>query len=112
MGTDKQTERVRAHYWIETAFPPALAAEVMAGEQSSGTFVVLPGETPELRERAAARVERIEVLEPSGTPSLPGAGQPDTLAHPAGEILRHFLFLAAQKKNPVSFTPAGFFVTS
>lgn len=78
MGTDKQTERVRAHYWIETAFPPALAAEVMAGEQSSGTFVVLPGETPELRERAAARVERIEVLEPSGTPSLPGAGQPDT----------------------------------
>ena len=71
-----QPDRVRARYWIETAFPLSLAAEAMAGEQSSGTFVALPGETPELRERAAARVERIEVLEDAGAPSLPGAGRP------------------------------------
>ena len=34
----------------------------MAGEQSSGTFVPVPGETPELKARAAARVERLEDL--------------------------------------------------
>ena len=33
------TERVTATYWIETAFPLAQAAETMAGEQSTGTFV-------------------------------------------------------------------------
>lgn len=68
--------RIRARYWIETAFPLAAAAEAMAGEQSSGTFVELPGETPELRERAAARVERIDELDSAAAPSLPGAGRP------------------------------------
>ena len=42
--------RIVARYWIETAYPLAEAAEVLAGEQSSGTFVRVPGETPELRE--------------------------------------------------------------
>lgn len=68
--------RIEADYLIETAYDPRQAAEVMAGEQSSGTFVPVPGETPELKERAAARVERLELLETVAEPSLPGAGRP------------------------------------
>lgn len=64
-------ERVYASYWLETGDDPARAAEVIAGEQSSGTFVALPGETPELKERSGARVERLTVLETVATPSLP-----------------------------------------
>ena len=69
-------ERIEADYLIETAFDPGHAAAAMAGEQSSGTFVPVPGETPELKARAAARVERLDVLETVGSPSLPGAGTP------------------------------------
>jgi ribulose-bisphosphate carboxylase large chain len=68
--------RVRARYWIETAYPLQQAAETMAGEQSTGTFVRVPGETAELRENYAARVESICELDSSPTPSLPGAGAP------------------------------------
>lgn len=69
-------ERVFADYLIETACDPQDAAEVMAGEQSSGTFVAVPGETPELRARAGARIETLEELQPVSTPSLPGARRP------------------------------------
>jgi ribulose-bisphosphate carboxylase large chain len=68
--------RIRARYWIETAYPLERAAETMAGEQSTGTFTRVPGETDELRERHAARVESIRELEQVNTPSLPGAGVP------------------------------------
>jgi ribulose-bisphosphate carboxylase large chain len=68
--------RIVAQYWIETAYPLEQAAEVLAGEQSSGTFVKVPGETEELRQRHAARVERITELDAASTPSLPGAGIP------------------------------------
>jgi hypothetical protein len=44
-------QRVFASYWIETAFPLEDAAATMAGEQSTGTFVRVPGETDELRTR-------------------------------------------------------------
>ena len=67
------TNRIHAKYWIETAAPLESAAATMAGEQSSGTFVRVPGETDELRERHAARVEAIRELSPVDTPSLPGA---------------------------------------
>ena len=67
------TNRIHAKYWIETATPLESAAATMAGEQSSGTFVRVPGDTDELRERHAARVEAIRELEPVDTPSLPGA---------------------------------------
>ena len=43
-------ERVHATYWLETGDDPARTAEVIAGEQSSGTFVALAHETPELKE--------------------------------------------------------------
>lgn len=65
--------RIVARYWIETSFPLAAAAETMAGEQSSGTFVKVLGETEELKNRHAARVERIVELDSASTPSLPGA---------------------------------------
>jgi ribulose-bisphosphate carboxylase large chain len=68
--------RIRARYWIETAFSLAHAAETMAGEQSTGTFTRVPGETDELRERHAARVERIRELDSVSAPSLPGAAAP------------------------------------
>jgi ribulose-bisphosphate carboxylase large chain len=76
------TSRIFASYRIETAFPLQDAAEVLAGEQSSGTFVKVPGETEELRQRHAARVERITELEPVSTPSLAGAGLPKALNGP------------------------------
>ena len=69
--------RIEADYLIETAWPLAQAAEMLAGEQSSGTFVPVPGETPELKARAAARVEAITPLGMVPTPSLPGAGRAD-----------------------------------
>lgn len=69
-------DRLCARYWIETAFPLEDAAEIMAGEQSTGTFTRVPGESDELRERHAARVERIIEKESVGSPSLPGAGTP------------------------------------
>ena len=54
----------------------------MAGEQSSGTFVPVPGETPELKARAAARIEALEVLGEVEEPSLPGSGTPKGVAAP------------------------------
>jgi len=70
-------ERLQATYLIETAYPLQQAAEIMAGEQSAGTFVKVPGETPELKENHGARVESITELEIVDRPSLPGAKRPD-----------------------------------
>src|SRR4051795_5584685 len=69
--------RIEADYLLETAFDPGQAAAAMAGEQSSGTFVAIPGETPELKARAAARVEALRVLDDDvREPSLPFAAAP------------------------------------
>ncbi len=66
--------RFEADYLIETSFDLMAAAEAMAGEQSSGTFVPVPGETEELKARSAARVERLQFIEEEiEQPSLPGA---------------------------------------
>ena len=58
-----------ARYFIESAVPIEQAAEIIAGEQSSGTFMSLPGETDALKRRSRARVTRVDslpaVLEPS-----------------------------------------------
>ncbi len=66
------SERIYASYWLETWDAPGRAAEVIAGEQSSGTFLKLANETPELMERSGARVEQLQVIETVGEPSLPG----------------------------------------
>lgn len=67
------TERIRASYLIETPEPPEKVAEVMAGEQSCGTFTRVEGETDALRARARATVESIVELEAVRAPSLPNA---------------------------------------
>ena len=67
------SQRIHASYWLETADDPHHAAEVIAGEQSSGTFLKLANETDALKARSGARVERLEVLDRVSQPSLPGA---------------------------------------
>jgi ribulose 1,5-bisphosphate carboxylase large subunit-like protein len=69
-------ERLRARYLVETPLPLERAAAALAGEQSSGTFVAVPGETEDLKARFAARVERIADLGPAPGPSLPGSRGP------------------------------------
>ncbi|OIN55574.1 ribulose-bisphosphate carboxylase large subunit family protein [Arsenicibacter rosenii] len=66
-------ERITATYLIETPYSPEAAAAVLAGEQSSGTFVAVPGETDELKQRFAARVEQVTPLGVSTEPAIPGA---------------------------------------
>jgi ribulose-bisphosphate carboxylase large chain len=70
-------ERITATYYIETPYSPDKAAAVLAGEQSSGTFVSVPGETEQLKQRFAARVENIEKLETVYEPAIPGATSKD-----------------------------------
>ncbi|HEU6447688.1 MAG TPA: ribulose-bisphosphate carboxylase large subunit family protein [Verrucomicrobiae bacterium] len=65
-------ERLLATYLIETPLLVEKAAAVLAGEQSSGTFVAVPGETEALKQRFAARVEKIAPLETMSEPALPG----------------------------------------
>lgn len=66
-------ERIEATYYIETPNDIEQAAQVLAGEQSSGTFVEIPGETQALKKRFAARVEGIEVTDKVSSPAMPGA---------------------------------------
>ena len=49
--------RIEAVYHLETADDPEQTAALIAGEQSSGTFVAIPGEDEALKARAAARYE-------------------------------------------------------
>jgi ribulose-bisphosphate carboxylase large chain len=65
-------ERVTATYYIETPLAAEVAAEVLAGEQSSGTFVAVPDETEDLKQQFAARVENVVLLETVNSPAIPG----------------------------------------
>lgn len=68
------SSRIEADYLLETPGDVRRVAEFMAGEQSSGTFLPVPGETPELKARAAAQVARLDILEDDiREPSLPSA---------------------------------------
>jgi ribulose-bisphosphate carboxylase large chain len=60
-------------YLIETPLPVEQAAEMIAGEQSSGTFLPVPGETEELKARARAKVLDITPRDATDQPSLPGS---------------------------------------
>lgn len=64
-------DRFEATYLVETPLDPAHVAEVLAGEQSCGTFTRVDGETDALRQRARAVVESIELLDVATQPSLP-----------------------------------------
>ncbi|MGO3130371.1 MAG: ribulose-bisphosphate carboxylase large subunit family protein [Alcaligenes sp.] len=67
------TDTFLARYLIETPLAPEQVAQVIAGEQSCGTFTRVAGETDELRERARATVERVQRLESVPQPSLSNA---------------------------------------
>lgn len=69
--------RIEADYILETPMDPARAAAILAGEQSSGTFMTVPGETEALKARSAARVERLEDLGQVPAPALPGGADAD-----------------------------------
>lgn len=77
-----EEHNVLATYLIETPYPLERAAEVMAGEQSTGTFVSVPGETPELKERHAAKVVSIKELGAYDAPSLPDCYIPPDMGKP------------------------------
>jgi len=62
-----------ARYFVESSLPAEKIAQVIAGEQSSGTFLSLPGETAQLKERSRARVVNIHSLPPTLEPSLQSA---------------------------------------
>ena len=55
-------DRVEATYLLAARGPVEHAAEVLAGEQSTGTFVALPDEDDALKDRFRSRVEAIEPL--------------------------------------------------
>lgn len=78
-------ERVTATYLIETALPVEKAAATLAGEQSSGTFVAVPGETEELKQRFAARVEAIKPLETVTAPAIP-TGRASAASYQRAEV--------------------------
>lgn len=66
-------DRFEATYLIETPLDPLRVADIMAGEQSCGTFTRVQGETDELRNRARAVVESVDELETVSQPALPNA---------------------------------------
>ncbi|MBB4568836.1 3-oxo-isoapionate-4-phosphate decarboxylase OiaX [Rhizobium leucaenae] len=58
-------------YRIETPGHIEAMADKIASDQSTGTFVPVPGETEELKSRVAARVLGIRRLEDAGRPTWP-----------------------------------------
>ncbi|MFJ2759386.1 RuBisCO large subunit C-terminal-like domain-containing protein [Nocardioides sp. NPDC087217] len=78
---------IRCTYYIESSIEPGRAAAMLAGEQSSGTFVAVPGESEELRTRHAAEVVSVSDLG-TCTPSLPSRSRPERVS--AAEIVVEF----------------------
>jgi ribulose-bisphosphate carboxylase large chain len=80
-------ERISATYRIESPLDVEQAASSLAGEQSCGTFVEVPGETAELKQRFAARVERVTPLECVDEPSLPGSQSSSNVGYQRAEAV-------------------------
>ncbi len=64
---------IRLTYLIETEGSPERLAAKIASDQSTGTFVAVPGETEELKARVAARVVGLRPLPPLQVPSFPSS---------------------------------------
>jgi ribulose 1,5-bisphosphate carboxylase large subunit-like protein len=62
---------IRLTYRIETSGDIGRLAEKIASDQSTGTFVAVPGETADLKARCAARVVDMRMLEPHERPAYP-----------------------------------------
>jgi ribulose-bisphosphate carboxylase large chain len=83
----RDARRLTAHYYVESLTEPERAAALLAGEQSSGTFVQVPGESDELRARHGAEVTAVRHLGQTA-PSLPSRTSPDRVT--AAEIELEF----------------------
>ncbi len=66
---------IEVTYRIETPGSVEKLAAKIASDQSTGTFVALPGETEELKARVAARVLVVRPLEPGPHASFPGEAE-------------------------------------
>lgn len=73
MPNENQRAEFRARYWVESPDPLQKVADVIAGEQSSGTFLALASESDDLKRRSRARVVRIDPLPPAHEPALNSA---------------------------------------
>ncbi|MFC5653657.1 ribulose-bisphosphate carboxylase large subunit family protein [Paenibacillus solisilvae] len=87
-----ESKRVMATYLVETPHALERAAQAIAGEQSTGTFTAVPGETESLKERYGARLERVTALDEVRQPSLPGAKVPPSHngVYTRGEVVVSF----------------------
>ncbi len=94
-ASDPVPARVGATYALQTRMDPHRAAEIIAGEQSSGTFVPIPGEDAALKARALAsyqihampeQADGTYLLELSWPLSNLGASLPNLLATVAGNL--------------------------
>jgi ribulose-bisphosphate carboxylase large chain len=65
-------DRVIATYAIETSLPLERAAEILAGEQSTGTFIRVARESDDLRARFAAQVVDVTEVPLTAASPLPG----------------------------------------
>lgn len=63
-------DEIVATYLFETPGKLEWAASAIAGEQSTGTFVKIPGETPEIHEQHGARVVELVDLGSEPSPAL------------------------------------------
>jgi ribulose-bisphosphate carboxylase large chain len=82
----RDPRRIRCTYYIE-AVDVARAAAALAGEQSSGTFIAVPGESDRIRERHAAEVVGVRELGECA-PSLPSRSRPERVT--AAEVVVEF----------------------
>lgn len=71
----RDPRKVRCTYYIESSIAPGKAAALLAGEQSSGTFLPIPGESERIRIRHAAHITNVQELGLCA-PSLPSRSKP------------------------------------
>jgi ribulose-bisphosphate carboxylase large chain len=69
-------DTIRVTYRVETPGDVEAVGRKIASDQSTGTFVPVPGETPELKARVAARVVDVRALESAASPAFPHPGAP------------------------------------
>ncbi len=96
--------RLYATYKVESPLPLEEAAAILAGEQSSGTFVKVPGETDALRERYGARVEKVILKGERSKPFLAGSRSPlnpDSPIYHHGEIVLSWNFENTAANLPI-----------
>ncbi len=87
------SSKVYATYRVQTPISLEAAAEMIATEQSTGTFVHVPGETDELRALHRATVERVVQTGSATSPALAGSrgAKDETVTeYPEGEVTVSF----------------------